>query len=162
MTHNNICANDCGFATKSVLLSWSGTQKEYLYRCTKLDRIITTDSALFQVGCATYTTEILQSKQEEKLVHGDTLFQKAQELLKEIDQQIKDIQPKNVPVAEPVKPEPVSVPVPAVAIPAPDPKIPFYNPSPVIIPEDHHKKKRGRPSKQATMAEPVEEEATKV
>jgi hypothetical protein len=167
-THNNICANNCGFAIKSVLLSYAGTQGEYLHRCTKIDRIITTDSALFQVGCATYISGTQQSKQEEKLVQGDSLLRQAQDLLKEINQQIKEIQPEaTVPVQELV----ITVPEPAVQKPV-EPVVtqvtvpvtkqtPLETVASAVIPEESLKKKRGRPPKQATITEPVKAETTK-
>ena len=53
--HKDICKNNCEFATPGILLSTAGTQKDWLYRCKKLDeRLITSDSVIHLVGCATY------------------------------------------------------------------------------------------------------------
>ena len=61
MVHKNFCSNNCEFAKKLQLLSYTAKygdnyiDADYLWRCTKIDQIITTDSAIVKLGCATYS-----------------------------------------------------------------------------------------------------------
>lgn len=101
--HTNICSNNCEFATKTILLSRAGTAEEWLHRCTKIDRVVTTDSLIFNVGCASYIIRACQSQPEDKEV------QKVVELIKEIDHELEKLQKDLQDVHKPVEPviEPV-------------------------------------------------------
>ena len=59
--HQQSCKNGCEFAKQIHLMSYAtknvdGTYSDadYLYKCTKIDRIISLDSTVFELGCATY------------------------------------------------------------------------------------------------------------
>jgi hypothetical protein len=171
--HPNICTNNCIYATKAVFLSRAGTSEDWLYRCLKLEeRIITTDSVIHELGCATFTTGRPSENQ-------DDLVKRAQDMLTEINLKIeedkKKAESKAAPVVmEPVKPvekvtEPVVVPAPTAAIPPQrpstdrltvpatilplEPAVQSTPTPPVTVTEEPVKKKRGRKPKQA-VAEP--------
>jgi hypothetical protein len=104
--HPNMCANNCKFALKSVFLSRAGTDEEYLYRCQKIDRLITTDSTIYDLGCASYDYDGSKPASQES-----TTVQRAKELLKEIDKELEVRKEKEL---KPV----ITVPQPPVQAPA--------------------------------------------
>jgi len=59
--HQQSCKNGCEFAKQIHLMSYAtknvdGTYSDadYLYKCTKIDRIISLDSTVYELGCVTY------------------------------------------------------------------------------------------------------------
>lgn len=59
--HQNSCKNGCEFAKQIHLMSYAtknadGTYSDadYLYKCSKIDRIISLDASVYELGCATY------------------------------------------------------------------------------------------------------------
>lgn len=157
--HTNICSNNCIYAKKVMWLSRAGTSEDWLYRCTKLEeRVITTDSVIHEVGCATYTTTF--SKSDDKA----DLIEKAEGLLKEINLKLEEDKKKKAEtpvtpvVTEPIKPvekipEPVVVPAPVV-IHQQEPTVQHIPSMQVTITEEPVKKKRGRKPKQVQAVEP--------
>lgn len=113
-TIQNICSNNCEFAVKSVMLSYGNKtgdtliDAEYLWRCTKIDKLITTDSAIYQLGCATYTNHI-----------NNELNAQAEDLIKEVDQKLDEIEKvmgltvEAPPITQPtpIKEEPIAPPL---------------------------------------------------
>jgi hypothetical protein len=178
--HINTCKNNCIYATKVVFLSRAGEAEDWLYRCTKLEeRVITTDSVIHKLGCATFTTGRPVDNQ-------DDLVKRAQEMLNEINQKIGEDKKKEVPVSEPIKPvvnpsnstgleagvkESLTTP-PPIATPLPNPVVQSTPTPQVTITEEPVKKKRGRKPKQVTVEpqvsvapeipkEPIKEEVIK-
>ena len=171
-----MCANNCKFALKSVFLSRAGTDEEYLYRCKKIDRLITTDSVIYDLGCASYDYE--GSKQP---VQESTTVQRAKELIKEIDKElevrkekgldtlpkppvtapvlVRDKDPDEIPVQKQTVLEttklvdPVIVQKPATIPPAVLTQPPVATPPQIV--QEPVKKKRGRKPKQI-VPEPIQ------
>lgn len=85
-SHKNLCANSCTFAKKGILLSKAGIQEDWLYRCMKIDRLISSDSVLHEVGCATYTTTASGGVTETP----EDRTKKAVELINEANKWLKD------------------------------------------------------------------------
>jgi hypothetical protein len=112
--HPNMCANNCKFALKSVFLSRAGTDEEYLYRCQKIDRLITTDSTIYDLGCASYDYDGSKPASQES-----TTVQRAKELLKEIDKELEVRKEKELKPVITVPQPPVQAPVVAPAATAP-------------------------------------------
>jgi hypothetical protein len=183
----NICSNNCEFAKKAILLSKAGTAEIWLYLCMKIDRHITSDSVIFEVGCATYNVIPEKTPPESKEA------QKVAELLKEVDQEltkiekeldglqkpeehapvlVRDKSPEDIPIQrqtvfETTKPEkPATIPVPAAIPPPPHGALPVGIPP---VTQQEPKKKRGRKPKQvvpepapAIVQQPVKPEQTGV
>jgi hypothetical protein len=59
--HEKVCQNGCKFASKSVLLSKDSTGsnaiEEWLWKCSLLGRIVSLDSHIVMLGCASYVYE---------------------------------------------------------------------------------------------------------
>jgi hypothetical protein len=169
--HINTCKNNCIYAKKVVWLSRAGESEDWLYRCMKLEeRIITTDSVIHELGCATFTTT------SKPCDNQDDLVKRAQEMLTEINLKIEEDKKKagttdSLAVTEPVKPvekkpEPLVVQAPEaippqhsstdrITVPATiPPVVPADQTHQVTGTEEPAKKKRGRKPKQVSAAEP--------
>jgi len=59
--HEKVCQNGCKFSSKSVLLSKDSTGtnaiEEWLWKCSLLNRIVSLDSHIVMLGCASYVYE---------------------------------------------------------------------------------------------------------
>lgn len=82
MHEEKICASGCYFAEKRIMLSRTGTQEDWLYRCNKIGKLISSDSVINEVGCASYTITAPQNP-------ADKL---AEELIKEVDKRLEGFQ----------------------------------------------------------------------
>jgi len=141
-TTQNTCHNNCEFAVKSVMLSYGSKNgdtlidTEFLWRCNKIDKLITTDSAIYQLGCASYSNHI-----------NNELNAQAEDLIKEVDQKLDEIekvmglttetppftQPapvKEEPVAPPLQKEPTS----DAVIDKPEPTVTQVKVESVVLP----------------------------
>jgi len=105
--HRNNCKNNCEYAKEGILLSTAGSQKDWLYRCSKLnDRLITSDTVLLEVGCATYLFNPAKSL--------NVTMELVARQLDEIAKMIPDAEPDPEPDHEP---EPVVTDTPVVVKP---------------------------------------------
>jgi len=110
----NICSNNCEFAKRGFMLSYGSKigdtyiDADYIWRCTIVDKYITVDSILHQLGCAAYSNQ----KQNE-------MNAQAEDLIKEVDQKLDEIEKvmglttETPPITEPapVKEEPIAPPL---------------------------------------------------
>jgi hypothetical protein len=59
--HEKVCQNGCKFSSKAVLLSKDSTGsnaiEEWLWKCSLLGRIVSLDSHIVMLGCASYVYE---------------------------------------------------------------------------------------------------------
>lgn len=82
--HDKQCKHGCTFATKAVLLSrdkvGGNAVEDWLWKCSKLNRIVSADSHIVELGCATFTNEA-----------QDRLVTQAESLIKEVDEKLQEI-----------------------------------------------------------------------
>ena len=177
--HNKSCKNGCDFAVQLHLMSYASknsdgtySDADYIYKCTKIDRVITFDSTVYELGCATYNNEC----QNARIAEADALVAEVEKKVDEIEKIIPQvvapvIAEPAVPVAEPVvvqppveRVEPRFVPEPTVAYQNTTADVPI-NTVVVEKPEpdkpDVPKKRGRRPAIEASVVNPVVAEVPK-
>jgi hypothetical protein len=96
-TIQNICRNNCEHAVKSFMTSYGSKcgdkyiDADYMWRCTIVDKIITCDSVLHQLGCGTYSN-----------VKSNEMNTQAESLLNEVEQKLTEIEKMIPQTGEPV------------------------------------------------------------
>ena len=84
--HNQTCKNNCEFAIRSHMLSYSGkngdtyVDADYLWKCSKLDKLITMDATVWELGCATFNNEC----QNARVAEAESLVAEVEKKLDEI------------------------------------------------------------------------------
>lgn len=152
--HSKICQNGCIFAERSFLLSYTSkcgdnyVDAEYIWRCKKIDRLVTYDAPIRELGCATFTTDVAGHP------NAETLVKEAEDLLKKINEQIgENKQQEPVPVTGGAAiPEPVVEAANTPVLPVPEPIItePPTSQKPTGEQPVVEKRRRGRKPKSAS------------
>jgi len=98
--HNQSCKYGCEFAYQLHLMSYANknadgtySDADYLYKCTKLDRVISLDSTVYELGCMSYNNKC----QNAKVCEAEALVAEVEKKLDEIEK----IMPVVVPVMVP-------------------------------------------------------------